>query len=113
MNLNVAKFKMLCPPIVLELFSRGQLFVVLDPKDANFHIVIHNNHKKFLRFYQGSQIYEYTILSLGLATSLRIFTKCVAGAVVYLRTTGCAVFPYLEKWETVNLPFRDTCDAFT
>ena len=48
--------------------------VSIDLKDAYFHIAIHEDYRRFMRFAVDRVVYEYTALPFGLATALRVFT---------------------------------------
>lgn len=100
-HVSVPKFRMVTLPAVIEVLSQGQWLVVPDLKDIYFHFSIHQDHKKYFWFRQGNDIYECTVLAFGLATAPRVFTKCMAVAIAYLRTKGYTIFPYLNDWLVV------------
>ncbi len=73
-------------------------FVMIDLKDACFHVSILPCHRKFLRFAFGGKVYQYLVIPFGLALSPRIFTKCVDAALVPLRLQGIRIMNYIDDW---------------
>ncbi|XP_073192743.1 uncharacterized protein [Lepidochelys kempii] len=67
-------------------------------KDAYFHLAIHPAHRQFLRFTMGQEHYQFAVLPFGLAMAPRVFTKCMAVVVAFLRRQGIWVYPYLDNW---------------
>ncbi|XP_054830369.1 cilia- and flagella-associated protein 47-like [Eublepharis macularius] len=83
---------------VLTLLPLQSWFAVIDLKDIYFRISIFEEHKKFLRFTYRELIFQYRVLLFGLSTAPRVFTKCVAVVIAFLRIQGCCIFPYLDDW---------------
>ncbi|KAK3556183.1 hypothetical protein QTP70_005576 [Hemibagrus guttatus] len=77
---------------------RGLVFVTTDLKDAYFHVGIRPEHRKFLRFAFGGEVYQFRVLPFGLALSARTFTKSMDEALVPLRLQGICVLNYLDDW---------------
>ncbi len=73
-------------------------FVMIDLKDAYFHISILPCHRRFLRFAFGGKAYQFWVLPFGLALSPRTFTKCVDAALVPLRLQGISIMNYIDDW---------------
>ena len=76
--------------------------MVIDLKDTYFHITIHPDHRRFLRFIFQDTLYQFLALPFGLATAPRTFTKCMAPVAAYLRLNGVHVFPYIDDWLVVS-----------
>ena len=106
------RFRMVTLESITHLLKRKHWFVLIDLKDAYFHITIHPDHRRFLRFVFQNTIYQYLALPFGLATAPRTFTKCMAPVAAYLRLNGIHVFPYIDDWLVVSpsrrRAFRDT-----
>lgn len=79
-------FHMITIQEVLQLLNAGDYMVSLDLQDAYFHIPIHRNHKKFLRFAVQGRHYQFRVLPFGLksASAPCIFTKCLSPVAAYL-----------------------------
>ncbi len=73
-------------------------FVMIDLKEAYFHISILPQHRKFLRFAFGGKAYQYRVLPFGLALSPRTFTKCVDAALAPLRLQGIRILNCIDDW---------------
>lgn len=91
---------------VLQLLNAGDYMVSLELQDAYFHIPIHRNHKKFLRFAVQRRHYQFRVLPFGLKSAPRIFTKCLSPVATYLGQQHHQVFPYLDDW-LVKAPSLD------
>ncbi len=74
------KFKMLTVEQVVSQNRSEDWFVMIDLKNAYFHVSIIPGHRKFLRFAFRGKAYQYQVLPFGLALSPRTFTKCVDAA---------------------------------
>ncbi|XP_042314369.1 WASH complex subunit 2-like [Sceloporus undulatus] len=91
-------FRMVTLASILPLLQKDSWFITLDLKDAYFHISIREGHRRFLAFTIGTDIFQYKVLPFALSTAPRVFTKCMAPVVAYLRQQGIVVFPYLDDW---------------
>ena len=91
-------FHMLRLSRLLSSIRRGDWFTTVDLRDAYFHIPIHRDHRKYLRFFFQGNAYEYTVLPFGLSLSPRTFTKCMEAALGPLRRQGIHILNYLDDW---------------
>lgn len=80
----VSKFQMVSVTSILQPLKVICLFIVIDLKDACFHMSVHSQHHFFKCFYCGGSIFQYTVLPFSLAMALRVFLKCLAPVVSYL-----------------------------
>ncbi len=92
------KFKMLTLKQVVSQIKSEDWFVMIDLKDAYFHVSILPTHREFLRFAFGGEAYQYRVLPFGLALSSRTFTKCVDAALAPLRLQGIRILNYIDDW---------------
>ena len=77
---------------------RGDWFTTVDLRDAYFHIPIHREHRKYLRFHFQGKAYEHKVLPFGLSLAPRTFTKCMDAALAPLRRQGVRIASYLDDW---------------
>ncbi|KAF7241744.1 Solute carrier family 15 member 2 [Varanus komodoensis] len=96
------QFRMTTLQNILPLLRREDWFASLDLKDAYFHISFHPSYRRFLRFAVAPHLYEFTVLPFGLATALRVFTKCMAPVCAFLCLQGIQIYPYLDDWLLVS-----------
>ncbi len=92
------KFKMLTSRQIVPQIKSEDWFVMIELKDAYFHISILPCHRKFLRFAFGGRAYQYWVLPFGLALSPRTFTKCLDGALAPLHLQGIRIMSYIDDW---------------
>jgi hypothetical protein len=60
--------------LIAMAMQPGDWAVSMDLKDAYFHIPIHPDYQKYLRFQFEGQIYQFQALPFGLASAPLIFT---------------------------------------
>ena len=60
------KFKLDASETLRESMLQGQYMTKLDLSDAFFHIPIHPNSRKFLRFGFKGMVYQYKAMPMGL-----------------------------------------------
>ncbi len=60
---------------VRQSLQRGAYAATVDLSDAYFHVNIHKESRKFLRFIFDGIIYQFVVLPFGLTSSPRIFTR--------------------------------------
>jgi hypothetical protein len=89
--------------VIVDALQVGEYVTSVDLKDAYFHVAIHKDDKKFLRFVVDNEVYEFQVLPFGLSTAPRVFTRVVAALVAYLRKRGIKMFYYLDDWLLSNL----------
>ena len=75
--LHVEKFKMETPESIRTSLIPGEWVSSIDLSDAYLHIPIHPNSRKYLRFCYKSQVFQFTSLPFGLATTAQVFTMIV------------------------------------
>ena len=72
--------------------------VSIDIRDAYLHVPMHQAIRKYLCFMVNKQVYQFTCLPFGLATSPREFTKLLRPVVALLRQRGVKLHVYLDDW---------------
>ena len=79
---------------VLNLVKKGDWAIIVDLRDAYFHIPIFPGHRKFLRFCIQGRAYQYRALAFGPKTSPRVFTKVVSVVAAHLRMQSIRLAVY-------------------
>ena len=105
--LKVLPFRMLRPVDVVQTIVQGEWFTSIDLKDAYFHVPIHPEHRKYLRFAFQGQAYQFAVLPFGLSLAPRIFTRCMRAALTSLCLSGVKILPYLDDWLICAPSFRE------
>ncbi|KAI2660091.1 Transposon Ty3-G Gag-Pol polyprotein [Labeo rohita] len=80
------KFRMLTLKQVVSQIRSEDWFVMIDLKDAYFHVSILPQHRKFLRFAFRGEAYQYRVLPFGLALSPPHFYQ------------GIRILNYIDDW---------------
>ncbi len=83
------KFKMLTLRQIVPQIRSEDLFVMIDLKDAYFHISILPCQRRFLRFAFGGKAYQYRVLPFCLALSPRTTTKKRPQGPVLVQPCAC------------------------
>ena len=95
-------FKMDSLDAVLQLIKRDSYLASLDFKDAYYSLLVHSDHRKYLRFEFEGQLYQFRVLPNGLACGPRLFTKIMKVPLSILRQThGITISGYLD--DTISI----------
>ena len=76
----------------------GEWVSSIDLSDAYLHIPIHPNSRKSLQLCYRSQVFQFTSLPFGLATTPQIFTMLVKEVKMMALTRGIRFHQYLDDW---------------
>ncbi|MGL5405375.1 MAG: reverse transcriptase domain-containing protein [Propionibacteriaceae bacterium] len=100
LNLHVqkTKFHMETTRSVLESIRQGDWMVSLDMQDAYFHIPIHRESRKYLRFMFEGKVFQFRALCFGLATAPQVFTRVLSPIGSWLHILGVRISLYLDDW---------------
>ena len=89
----LSSLHMYCQSVIMEtpwsnpwVLQKGQWLTYLDKKDTYCHIGIHPADRCYLHFCHNGTAWQFTVLSFGLSTSLRVFTKTTQ--------TSTSLFPF-------------------
>ena len=66
--LNTESFKMETPETIRTSLQIGEWVTSIDFKDVYFHIPIHSQFRKYMRFHIQGQSYQFKVLPFGLST---------------------------------------------
>ena len=95
-------FKMENMPMLMTMLQLEDWMATLDLKDAYSCILIHPEHRKFLRFWWDNTLFQYRTLPFGLASAPRVFTKLLRPVVAFLRQMGIRLLIYLDDVILLN-----------
>lgn len=70
----------------------------MDLKDAYLLIPMHENSKKFLRFFYKNKLFQFNALPFGLSTAPFIFTKVLKPVIEFFREKGIVLVVYLDDF---------------
>ena len=93
--LLVERFKMETPESIRASLIPGE-WSSIDLSDANLHIHIHQNLRKYHKFCHNSQVFQFTSLPFGLATAPQVFTMIVKEMKLMALTRGMRLHQYLD-----------------
>ena len=71
-----------------SVLQKGDFLCKIDLQDAYLTIPVAKKARVYLRFLWKGKLYQFTCLPFGLASSPRIFTKCLKPLLVYLWALG-------------------------
>ena len=96
------KFSMETTQSVLQSIQKGDWMVSMDMKDAYFHIPIHPESRKYLRFTFDSKVYQFRALCFGLSTAPQVFTRVLAPLAKIIHLAGFKIVLYLDDWLVIG-----------
>ena len=109
-NIITNHFKIEDYEIAAKLIIENSFMARIDLKNAYFLIPMHNDSRKFLRFYFKNQLYEFLVLSFGLNTARYIFTKIIKPVVIFLRSKDFLSVVYLDDFLCIGQNFQKCFD---
>ena len=89
-------FKMEGVHLLKDLLQKGDWMVTIDLKDAYLSVPVAQEHRFFLRFTWGCQLFQFQCLPFGLSTAPRVFTKIMKPVIALLRQQGIRVIIFLD-----------------
>lgn len=96
---HLQSFSLISPASVRDLFPAFPCWgVLVDLKDAYFHVMIHPGSKHLLRFTWEGSVYQYKRLPFGLKSAPYIFSRMMKPVISHLQERGIRVIPYLDDW---------------
>ena len=106
--LNTESFKMETPETIRTSLQSGEWVTSIDFKDAYFHIPIHSQSRKYMRFHLQGRSYQFKALPLGLSTAPMEFTVVTKEVKLMALQKGIRIHQYLDDW-LVRASTHDTC----
>ena len=110
--LRVSTFKMETPESIRTSLHPGEWVTSIDFKDAYFHIPIHPQSRKYLRFHLKGQSYQFKALPFGLSTAPMEFTMVAKEVKLIAQSKGIRIHQYLDNWLVRAKSYQD-CLAHT
>ena len=96
--LNTESFKMKTPDTIWTCLQTGEWVTSIDFKDAYFHIPIHSQSRKYMRFHIQGQSYQFKALPFGLSTAPMEFTVVAKEVKLMALQRGIRIHQYLDDW---------------
>ena len=96
--LNTESFKMETPETITSSLQVGEWVTSIDFQDAYFHIPIHSQSRKYMRFHIQGQSYQFKALPFGLSTAPMEFTVVAKEVKLMALRQGIRIHQYLDDW---------------
>ena len=96
--LNTGSFKMETPETIRTSLQVGEWVTSIDFKDAYFHIPIHSQSRKYMRFHLQGGSYQFKALPFGLSTAPMEFTVVAKEVKLMALQKGIRIHQYLDDW---------------
>ena len=106
--LNTESFKMETPEKIRTSLEVGEWVTSIDFKDTYFHIPIHSQSRKYMRFHIQGQSYQFKALPFGLSTAPMEFTVVAKEVKLMALQRGIRIHQYLDDW-LVRATSHQTC----
>jgi hypothetical protein len=95
-----------------KLIIKNDFMCTIDLKHAYYLVPIGDMHKKYLRFWFNTKMYQFNCLPFGLSCAPLVFTKLLKPAIESLRSQGIRLVIYLDDIICLGSTF-DECLANT
>jgi len=76
----------------------GNYTFSVDLQDAYFHVPVHPDSRKYLRFAFADKVYQFRALPFGLSTAPWVFTRVVSEVKLLAHLQGIQLYLYLDDW---------------
>ena len=96
------------PETIRSSLQVGEWVTSIDFKDAYFHIPIHSQSRKYMRFHIQGQSYQFKALPFGLSTPPMEFTVVAKEVKLMALRQGIRIHQYLDDW-LVRASTHHTC----
>ena len=96
--LNTGSFKMETPETIRTSLQVGERVTSIDFKDAYFHIPIHSQSRKYMRFHLQGRSYQFKALPFGLSTAPMEFIVVAKEVKLMALQKGIRIHQYLDDW---------------
>ena len=110
--LSVKAFKMETPETIRNSLHQREWVSSLDFSDSYFHIPIHTESQKYLRFHFQNQSFQFRALSFGLSTAPMEFTCVFKEIKLMAQSRGIRIHQYLNDW-LIQAPTKESCHQGT
>ena len=95
-HIDAPHFRMHTISSVLSTIERGDYAFKIDLQDSYFHVLIHPDSRKYLRFAFENKVYQFRVLHFSLNTAPQVLTCLGHKVAAYLHHQGILVIPYLD-----------------
>ena len=95
---DLTPFSMESPRSVMGAIQPGDWMFSIDMKDAYFHVPIHPDSRKYLRFVFEDRVFQFRALCFGLSSAPQVFTRVLAPLARWLHLLGIRILLYLDDW---------------
>ena len=96
------------PETIRTSLQAGEWVTSIDFKDTYFHIPIHSQSRKYMRFHLQDRSYQFKALPFGLSTAPMEFTVVAKEVKLVALQRGIRIHQYLDDW-LVRASTHDTC----
>ena len=96
--LNTESFKMETPETIRTSLQVGEWVTSIDFKNTYFHIPIHSQSRKYMRFHIQGHSYQFKALPFGLSTAPMEFTVVAKEVKLMALQKGIRIHQYLDDW---------------
>ena len=107
-HLHVPTFKMETAKSIRKSIRKGEWVTSIDLTDAYFHVPIHPQSQKYLRFQTKKGVFQFQALSFGVATAPLEFTRIVKEVKLIVQARNLRIHQYLDDW-LLRSPTKDQC----
>ena len=107
-HLNVPTFTMETAESIRKSIRKGEWVTSIDLTDAYFHVPIHPQSQKYLRFQTKKGVFQFQALPFGVATAPLEFTRIVKEVKLIAQARNLRIHQYLDDW-LLRSPTKEQC----
>ena len=107
-HLHVPTFKLETAESIRKSIRKGECVTSIDLTDTYFHVPIHPQSQKYLRFQTKKGVFQFQALPFGVATAPLEFTRIVKEVKLIAQAKNLRIHQYLDDW-LLRSPTKDQC----
>ena len=107
-HLHVPTFKMETAESIRKSIRKGEWVTSIDLTDAYFHVPIHPQSQKYLRFQTKKGVFQFWALPFGVTTAPLEFTRIVKEVKLIAQARNLRIHQYLDDW-LLRSPTKEQC----
>ena len=107
-HFHVPTFMMETAETIRKSIRQGEWVTSIDLTDAYFHVPIHPQSQKYLRFQMKKGVFQFQALPFGVATAPLEFTRIVKEVKLIAQARNLRIHQYLDDW-LLRSPTKDQC----
>ena len=94
---------------IADMANKGGYSISYDLNSGYYHVALHPDSRRFVGFKWEGRYYQYNCLPFGLSTAPWVFSKVIRELVMFWRSRGINILPYLDDFLFLIMGYDAGC----